>query len=202
VWGEAGYGRIAIGTNNVGFEERMAYPNPVPPSQCTNGPRTCEHGERAADCSCKCYPPWQGVACGLCLRNSIACSNGGVLDAASCTCACPSGYFGEKCEFYVRASWTTTAAGAASSGATTATAEAGSNSCPARSERIVDSTQCQSVAAAMGKTYKGTKSISSYPNGCFLYKGDVVYLNPASGAGNSQGQLLCTLGAPHSLHAL
>ena len=105
-WGEAGYGRIAIGTNNVGFEERMSYANPVLPSPCTNGPRTCEHGERRADCSCKCYPPWQGVSCGLCLRDSIACSNGGVLDATSCTCACPSGYFGATCAFYVRAFWT------------------------------------------------------------------------------------------------
>ena len=83
----------------------MAYPNPALPSQCTNGPATCEHGERTTDCSCKCYPPWQGVSCGLCLRDSIACSNGGVLDPASCACACPSGYFGATCEFYVRAFW-------------------------------------------------------------------------------------------------
>jgi len=105
-WGEAGYGRIAIGTNNVGFEDRMSYANPELPSTCTNGPMKCEHGERRADCSCSCYPPWQGVSCGSCMRDSISCSNGGVLDDTSCTCTCPSGYFGDKCDFYVRAVWT------------------------------------------------------------------------------------------------
>jgi hypothetical protein len=84
----------------------MAYANPVLPSQCQNGPMTCENGERMADCSCKCYPPWQGSTCGLCLRDSLVCSNGGVLDPASCTCACPSGYFGSTCESYVLATWT------------------------------------------------------------------------------------------------
>ena len=84
----------------------MSYANPVLPSQCTNGPKTCQHGERTADCSCKCDPPWTGVSCGLCLSDSITCSNGGVLDGASCSCACPSGYYGQTCEFYVRAFWT------------------------------------------------------------------------------------------------
>jgi hypothetical protein len=107
-WGEAGYGRIAIGRdiNNVGFEERMAYANPVLPSKCTNGPMSCEHGERQPDCSCECDGHWQGATCGLCLRDSIACLNGGVIDETTCTCACPSGFFGNTCERYVRATWT------------------------------------------------------------------------------------------------
>jgi len=107
-WGEAGYGRIEVEFNNVGFEKRVSYANPMLPFDCAAGttPTTCGHGERTSLCSCTCYLPWGGALCNTCTRNSSYCLNGGQIDQASCKCACPSGYFGDACEFHVRAFWT------------------------------------------------------------------------------------------------
>ena len=86
----------------------------------------------------------------------------------------------------------------------------GSNDCPAHSTRIVDSSACQSAAAAVGLSWRGNVSDDDYPRGCYNFdyfdpdieRGEInaVYFNnnEPSGILSSSTRPLCYVGAPVS----
>jgi hypothetical protein len=84
----------------------------------------------------------------------------------------------------------------------------GSNDCPAHSTRIVDSSACQSAAAAVGLSWHGNVSRDDYPRGCYHFDyfdadgGDLnaVYFNKKEPSGilSSFVRPLCFVGAPVS----
>jgi hypothetical protein len=79
----------------------------------------------------------------------------------------------------------------------------GSNDCPAHSTRIVDSSACQSAAAAVGLSCDGNVSRDDYPRGCYHFDCDelsAVYLNDKEPSGilSPVTRPLCYVGAPGS----
>jgi hypothetical protein len=88
----------------------------------------------------------------------------------------------------------------------------GSNDCPAHSTRIVDSSACQSAAAAVGLSWHGNDSRDEYPRGCYQFDYDyfdpggsaieiyAVYFNDKEPSGilSSNARPLCYVGAPVS----
>ncbi len=83
----------------------------------------------------------------------------------------------------------------------------GSNDCPAHSTRIIDSSACQSAAAAVELSWRGIDSRDDYPRGCYNFDygdgGDhlsAVYFNnnEPSGILSSNTRPLCYVGAPGS----
>jgi hypothetical protein len=83
----------------------------------------------------------------------------------------------------------------------------GSNDCPAHSTRIVDSSACQSAAAAVGLSWHGNVSDDRNPRGCnhfdFVDQAvdiNVVYFNDKEPSGilSSFVRPLCFVGAPVS----
>jgi hypothetical protein len=76
----------------------------------------------------------------------------------------------------------------------------GSNSCPTGSTPINSDTVCQGAAAALGRSWGGSYSLSYYPKGCFSDTStSEVYRNMhATGASSPGAQPLCFAGAPLS----
>jgi hypothetical protein len=76
---------------------------------------------------------------------------------------------------------------------------AGSNECPAGSERIETEAECRTAAAAAGMTIGSefVETASAYPRGCYYYynsyhsSNDPYFNADAVGAGNNDAQLLC-----------
>jgi len=101
-WGEGGYARVRLGTNELGIESSVTFPVPsMPTTLCTT---TCKHGgELMTTCQCRCPTFRSGATCDVC---NPTCENGGVAEPVGCQCLCPLGFFGERCEQYALFQWT------------------------------------------------------------------------------------------------
>ena len=103
-WGEDGYGKIRLGTNEVNFEQESMYTMPMLPTECASAPQ-CKNGgnwDKACGCVCPTTAFWSGPTCETC---SAVCRNGGVLNTSSCLCMCPQGYYGPNCDQFVLFQW-------------------------------------------------------------------------------------------------
>jgi hypothetical protein len=79
---------------------------------------------------------------------------------------------------------------------------AGSNECPAKTARIVDTAMCERASAAAGLSFYGSTTSSNTPRGCSVGTSSRTFLNTdLVGAGQANSRLLCTVptGAPGTL---
>jgi hypothetical protein len=104
-WGEDGYAKIRLGTNEIDIESAIVYPKPRTPSLICNAdiPSCKNGGELKADCTCWCPPGTSGPTCSDCSQKP--CENGGAIVTQTCQCECQPGYFGANCEEYVLFQW-------------------------------------------------------------------------------------------------
>ena len=69
--------------------------------------------------------------------------------------------------------------------------DAGSNSCPVLSTRIVNEAPCQIAATAVRQVYGSFAADPMFPKGCHSYNGYVYYNLHPVGAGELSSKLLC-----------